>query len=265
MASDTRLTSGAEDFPGRFKGGDTLLGTFVKTPTVHAIEILGHVKYDFVVIDEEHAPIDRAHTDAMLLACRAWQIAGIVRVSSHNGVDILRALDAGAAGILVPHVNSVARAKEVVAASRYRPGTRGFSNSPRAGDYGGVGLWDHAGAQDRSTLVIAMIEDREALDEIEAIVAVTDIAGVFIGRGDLTVSLGAENMNSPEVREAVDRIIAAATAASKTVCIMVGSAEEARAFRERGVNAFIVSSDQGFMRMGAAKMKSEFQAILNDA
>ena len=258
MTADSVPPKGLQVFPQRFKENAVLLGTFVKTPTIHAVEILGHVGYDFVVIDEEHAPIDRTDTDVILLACRASGVAGLVRVSSHSATDILRALDAGAAGVLVPHVNSVARAREVVAAGRYRPGSRGFSNSPRAGDYGGTGIWDHVEAQDTSTLVIAMIEDKEALDEIEEIVSVPGIDGVFIGRGDLTVSLDAESPASPEVKDAVARIIKACRSAGTSICLMVGSAEEAAVFESQGVTSFIISSDQGFMRMGAARARNEF-------
>jgi 2-keto-3-deoxy-L-rhamnonate aldolase RhmA len=262
--TDARFEAGrAKPFSDRFRQRDILLGTFAKTPTTHAIEILGNIGYDFAVIDEEHAPIDRESTDLMLLASRAAGIAGIVRVSTHAANDILRALDAGAAGILVPHVNSVARATEVVSASRYKGGMRGFSNSPRAADYGRTGIWDHVEEQDRNVLVIAMIEDKEALDDIGGIVSVPGIDGVFIGRGDLTVSLGAESAASPAVKRAVEQVVEACRQAGKPVCLMVGSVDEAKAFGQQGVSAFIIASDQGFMRIGAMKVRKEFTEGMN--
>ena len=113
----------------RLLAGERLLGSFLKTPTPHATEILASVGFDFVVIDEEHAPIDRGTTDMILLGARAAGIEALVRVPSFPSAEILSALDCGASGVLVPHVASVAKAREVVAACRYRNGVRGFSPS----------------------------------------------------------------------------------------------------------------------------------------
>src|SRR5215475_6975511 len=125
-------------FRQRFASGEPLVGTFIKTPTSHATEILGDLGFDFVVIDEEHAPFDRASIDVCLLAAKAAGAAGIVRVAAPTAANILSVLDNGAVGVLVPHVNSVAKAKEIVSACRYRGGRRGFAASTRAGRYTGV-------------------------------------------------------------------------------------------------------------------------------
>ena len=103
-------------FRRRFSARQHVVGSFIKTPTTHATEIFGALGYDFVVIDEEHAPIDRAMTDVMLLAARASNLAGIVRVSSDDPAKILSCLDCGAAGVLVPHVATVEKARAVAAA-----------------------------------------------------------------------------------------------------------------------------------------------------
>jgi 2-keto-3-deoxy-L-rhamnonate aldolase RhmA len=245
-------------FRRRLLDGAVVFGSFIKTPTGHATEILGDIGFDFVVIDEEHAPFDRAATDVALLAARAARIAGIVRVA--NPASILAALDGGAEGVLVPHVSSPAEAREIAAACRYRGGRRGFSNSPRAGRYGGRAVWEHVQAADEATLVMAMIEDPEALGEIEAIAAVDGIDAFFVGRGDLTVALGAPSMDAPPVRDAVTRIAAAARKARKPLCAMVGQTADARWLKELGATAFIVSSDQGFMRQAASAALTDFRA-----
>lgn len=246
-------------FRDRFLSGETLLGTFIKTPTGHATEILGSIGFDFVVIDEEHAPFDRCTIDQTLLAARAASTAGIVRVSDPS--KLLAVLDDGAAGVLVPHVSSAARAREIVAACRYRGGKRGFSNSPRAGGYGALGMWPHVDKADAEVTVLAMIEDPEALDDIDAIVATPGLDGVFIGRGDLTVSLGAADTTAEPVRRAVDAIAAAARRAGKPVCMMVAGSAEAATFRSIGATAFIVASDQGLMRQAAVKVATDFAAL----
>ena len=257
----TSQSPAATGFRKRFLAGEPLLGSFIKTPTSHSIEILGGLGFDFVVIDEEHAPFDRVSIDMALLAARASGTAGIVRVAEPTPAKLLAVLDDGATGVLVPHVANVAKAKDMVAACRYRGGKRGFSNSPRAGNYGGVGAWPHVDAQDAAVTVIAMIEDPEALDVIEAIVAVEGLDGVFIGRGDLTIALGAPSADSPPVRAATERIAQAARAAGKPVCVMVGSVAESETYRAMGASAFIVSSDQGLMRQAASKVAADFAAL----
>ena len=119
-------------------------------------------------------------------------------------------LDCGATGVLVPHVATAARARDVAAACRYQGGRRGYSGSPRHAGYGASGMWKTVEAADAATTVIAQIEDPEALDEIDAIAAVDGIDALFIGRGDLAVALGAKSSDAPEVRRAVERIAQAA-------------------------------------------------------
>lgn len=256
-------TAQPDGFRQRFIGKQLLLGSFIKTPTTHSIEILGAMGFDFVVIDEEHAPFDRVTIDNGLLAARAVGTAGIVRVAEPTPSKLLAVLDDGASGVLVPHVSSVEKAKAIVSACRYKAGSRGFSNSPRAGGYGAVGMWPHVETQDNSVTVIAMIEDPEAVDEIDGIVAVDGLDGVFIGRGDLSVALGAESPVAAPVKAATERIAKAAIAAGKPVCVMIGSVAETATFLPLGVTAFIVSSDQGLMRQAAGKVVTDFQSLEN--
>lgn len=245
-------------FAEQFRNRERLLGTFVKTPTSHACEILGDAGLDFVIIDQEHAPIDRTALDQMLLGCKASGLAGLVRVPALG--DVLNALDTGAAGVLVPHVHDVERARHFIAAARYS-GERGFSNTNRAGGYGARSMAEHLTGQDRDTVTLAMIEDAAALTNIDAILAVDGLDGIFIGQGDLTVSMRAESPRSPEVREAVARILAAARQAWKPVCIMVADAAGAAAFEAAGANAFVVSNDQSLMRGAALSLVDDFKAL----
>lgn len=250
----------ASDFRHRFLNGDTLVGTFVKTPTGHATEILGGLGMDFVIIDQEHAPFDRGATDLALLAARASGIAGIVRVADASPARLLAAMDDGAFGVLVPHISTPQKARDLVAACRYRGGKRGFSNTNRGGAYGGTGIWDHVATQDQKIATIAMIEDPEAIEVLDAILEVEGLDGIFIGRGDLTVALGAESMNSPQVMAATQSIAAAARSAGKAICMMAASAEEAAQFSKMGASAFVISSDQGLMRQAASKIVADFAA-----
>lgn len=255
------LNSTQSSFRRRLLNRECLVGSFIKTPTSHAIEIIGGTGFDFIVIDQEHAPFDHGSTDVSLLAARAAQTAGVVRVPVLSADAIQSVLDCGAVGVLAPHVASVAQTQALVSACRYRGGARGFSGVTRAGGYGGSKMWNLVDAADASVATIAMIEDPAALDVIDAIVAVDGLDAVFIGRGDLTVAFGAPTRDAPVIRDAVDAIIAAAKKVGKPVCVMVDGAEEAADFAARGASAFIVSSDQGFLRKAAAQALAEMSAL----
>lgn len=244
------MAQGTSSFRQRLYAGEPLVGTFLKTPTSHATEIVGDLGFDFVVIDQEHAPFDRMSTDVALLAARAFNIPALVRVAGPEA--ILSVLDCGAAGVLVPHVASAAYAREVAALCRYRS-RRGFATSTRAGRYTAVPMWRHIEEADANTVLVAQIEDPEALNEIDAIAAVEGIDALFIGRGDLTAAFGDQSKDPPRVRQAVERISEASRKARKPISVYVGNESEAAWLKTLGANMFVLSSDQGFLRQGAAK------------
>lgn len=248
-------------FAARLRGGEPLFGTFVKTPTFHATEILGSVGYDFIVIDEEHAPINRESIEAMILAARARGMAALVRVGEPTDFNLMAQLDAGAAGVFIPHVNSVEKAERVAAACRYRGGRRGFSRTGRAGDYGAAATERHLAEQDANTLCIPMIEDPETIDVIDAIAGVDGIAALFVGRGDLSVAMGEASQTAPAVQAASEKVIAAGRKAGKPVLMLATSDEDQAALTRLGVTAFLTGSDQAFLRRAAAQALSACRAV----
>lgn len=250
-------------FRERIRAGQPTIGTFLKTPSPHAVEILGGVGLDFVVIDAEHAPWDRGDIDMACMAARANSIAALVRVQDEG--HILSALDCGATGVMVPHVSSVEKARQVAAACRYRNGKRGYSNSPRAGNYGGLTLSQQVDLADRSTTVIAMLEDPEVLDDPDSLFAVDEIDAFFLGRGDLSVAMGEAGSSSPHVAEAVDVLAGAARKAGKPLWAFVGKAAEIPPMLDAGLSGFIVSSDQGLLKQSAMVQLNEFGKVIGAA
>ncbi|BAQ70173.1 aldolase [Rhodovulum sulfidophilum] len=234
-------------FRARLRAPEPILGTFLKIPSTQPAEILGSLGFDFVVIDEEHAPLNPETTDAILLACRVHRMAGLVRVRQPG--DILRALDSGADGVLVPHVISAAVAREVVTLSRYA-GARGLSPTTRAGAFGCVPVADHMAAQDARSAVIAMIEDTEALDRIDEIVATEGLDAIFIGRADLGASMG-EVAEDGGLNRAVAHLLTAAKSAALPALALATDRADAVEMRALGATGFLKGSDQGFLRSAA--------------
>jgi len=251
----------AGSFAARLRAGESLFGTFLKTPTHHAAEILGSAGYDFIVIDEEHAPINRESIDTIVLAARARGVAPLVRVGEPTDFNIMAQLDVGAVGVFIPHVDSVEKAARVAAACRYAGGRRGFSKTGRAGDYGAADTDAHLAGQDAGTLCIPMIEDPAAIDVIEGIASVEGVGALFVGRGDLSVAMGERSQTAKPVLVATDKVIAAARAAGKPVIMLATSDEDQAALTAAGVRAFLTGSDQAFLRRAAAAALGACRAV----
>lgn len=239
------------NFRERLRAGEVLAGTWVKTPHPHVVEVLALTPLDCLVLDAEHAPFDRAALDQCILAARAAAMPVLVRPASSAHEHILNALDCGADGVIIPHIRSAAEAAEAVRACHYAPGGRGYAGSSRAAGYTTRSMAVHRAAA-KGVTVIAQIEDAEAVIDIDAIAAVAGIDALFIGRADLTISLGAETPDDREVVAAVERICAAGMAAGRTVGMFLGRVGDVPLWRARGASLFVLQSDQDFLLRGAA-------------
>lgn len=245
-------------FKQRIAARDAMLGTFVKTPHPHIVEVLASTGLDCLCLDAEHAPFDRRDLDLCILAARAASMPVIVRPPSSAHEQILNALDCGADGVLVPHVRSAEEAQAVVKASHYGAGGRGYAGSSRAAGYGSIAIPDHLANSAARSIVIAQIEDLEALDEIDAIAAVKGIDALFIGRIDLTIALGCTDPDDPKVVEALDLIIAAAKNSGRPVGMFTSKPADAAMWRDKGVSLFLLGSDHGFLKSGATGLRQQF-------
>ncbi|MES2398593.1 MAG: aldolase/citrate lyase family protein [Pseudomonadota bacterium] len=226
------------------------VGTFIKTASPHVVEVLGTSSLDFGVLDAEHAPLDRAALDLMMLAGRAAGLPLLVRIPDKSAATILSVLDMGAAGLLVPHVDSVADAEAVLSHAKYRGGQRGFSGSPRFAGYGTLGMKQALTVGDQA-LVICQIESPQAVACAAQIAALPGVDGLFIGRADLALAMGFEDSKHPDVAAAADSSIAAALAAGKLAGVFTASVAERDAYAAKGVNWFVFGSDQSLMRQAA--------------
>ncbi|HZV17415.1 MAG TPA: aldolase/citrate lyase family protein [Sphingobium sp.] len=231
-------------------------GFFVKTPAPQHIEILAGTGADFAVVDAEHAPFDRADLNLMILAGRAAGMPVLVRVLDRTSGSILTSLDLGATGIVVPHVDSLEIAREVVGYARYRGGLRGYSSAPRHAGYGTMRMADVLTEADRA-LVIVQLEHPSAVAEAGQILNLDGIDGVLIGRADLALSMGEESTAVPSVEEAVREIFAQTASSKKIKGVVVSSSAEAARYASHGANWFIMGNDQGLLRSAAAHVLAE--------
>ena len=192
---------------GRLRGGEFLLGCFVATPLLSTCEVLGACGFDVLVADAEHAPLGPADVRTIVAGADLAGLPALVRLSDDSAASIQYALDAGAAGVIVPRVNTAAQAAAVVSAASYPPhGTRG-AGPGRASLYG----LDRAAATAEAlaeTLIAVQIESASAVENLDEILAVEGVGMVFVGPNDLSHSLG--QPPDEELRRVIDDVIARA-------------------------------------------------------
>ncbi|WP_108462201.1 HpcH/HpaI aldolase family protein [Devosia naphthalenivorans] len=247
-------------FRERLLGRQRMFGTFVKLPTTQVIEMLGQIGYDFIIIDQEHAPLDRAMTDLMIFAARASNLAPIVRIAEFTEANVLSALDCGAMGIMVPHVASVEKATAIARACHYSGGSRGFVGLSRASNWGSAGPTQHMALQDSQVAVIPMIEDQQAIDLAGDIARVEGIDALFIGRGDLTASFRDDPEAPAKVADISRRVAAAAKAADTPLMMLPTSKPDFEFATSLGATAIVLSSDHGFVRSAATVALRDYGA-----
>lgn len=242
-----------KEFRARIRAGELLVGTFIKTPAPHVVEILGHAGLDFAVIDQEHAPIELGQMDMLALA---GQAVGLPLLSRRWGTQtdwIAPLLDLGLTGVMVPHVLDRAGAEAVCDAVRFARRKRGLSPSPRAGNYGGMSIPDYRAASDERSVIALQIEDESALSHLDGIAAIEDVDLLFIGPADLSQSMGV-GFPSPELDAAIERIVAAGRKAGMAIGLFVGDASAIPAWHAKGVTLFVCGSDQALLRKSVAQM-----------
>lgn len=246
------------DLRSRIRAGEPVLGTFIKTPTPHVAELLGLAGLDFAVVDREHAPIGTEALDLLVIAARSVALPLLVRVPSNDPVSIASALDAGAEGILVPHVRNAAEASSVVQAAKYSAGKRGFSPSVRAGMYGTQEAAKYRSSADARSVLIVQIEDVTALDHLDEIASISEIDALFIGPADLALSIGCGPHDSA-LADAINLIVAAGKRNAKPVAIFTTQADQIPSSLAKGISIVVCGSDQSMIIAGGRQISGSIR------
>lgn len=243
----------SQSFRQTLASGQLVWGPFLVSPDPLAAEAMARIDCDAVCIDMEHGPFSRMDASTCIAAVQRAGHAAIVRVAENRPQLIGDAFDRGADAVLCPHVSDAAAAQALAAAARYS-GHRGFSGATRAAGYGATGMDALIGREDGRVAVIAQIEDAEAVENADAICAVDGIDCIFIGRSDLTVSMGLTDRNDPRVTDAVAHVASLATKAGKSVGTFTTDLDEIPHWRSQGINLFLLGSSLGFMVAGGNAM-----------
>ena len=192
------------EFRKRLLEGERLYGTMVTLDAAEVIEVLCHAGFDWLFIETEHAPLLPDAVQRIIQAARNTPC--IVRLSRGDEISIKRALDAGAAGIMVPQVNSAAHARLVVSYAKYPPmGSRGIGLN-RASLYG-QNFNDYLATANEGTTIVVQAEHVDAVENIESICDVEGIDAVLVGPYDLSASMNKTGrLDDREVIEAINHV-----------------------------------------------------------
>ena len=219
-------------------------GTFISTNSPDVAEICALAGFDFVVIDMEHGYMN--HTDITHLM-RAASSAGampIVRVTSNDETKILRTLDCGAMGIHIPQINTPEQAKAAINYSKYAPmGNRGVAFH-RANNYGLSDLITYMEEANKETMIIFHCESVEALENIDEIVSTPGLDCIMFGPYDMSMSMGMPGqVKTPEMEEAISKMLAACKKHGKIPGIFTSTAEDAKRRVKQGFLYMPVAMD----------------------
>lgn len=231
----------------KIRNGGWALATAVGIGGARVAELAGYIGFDCLWLDMEHKPCSQMDIFHMIMGARAADIDCVVRVRKQGYLDYFRALEDGAAGIMVPHVKSAAEAAQIVKNAKYPPlGARGMDFAGADSRYMLDDELCNMKHANRETFVMIQIEDKEALDDIENIAATPGIDAFFVGPADLSSSLGVfEKDDKGIMEEAIELIAAEAKKNGKWWGLPVGSVELAQKYLDMGASFINYSSDIG--------------------
>lgn len=228
----------------RLAAGETVVGTFFSIDAPDLVESGALCGFDFGIMDMEHGSFYPRSAAGMVRAAECRGMAPLVRVSDSRESTILKALDIGSHGIVVPQVNDGAEAERIVAACHYHPVGRRGLGLVRASDYGSVPVPEYFARVREQLLVVAQCETREGAEHLEEIVRTPHIDAVFLGPFDLSQSLGFPGeTDHPEIRETAARLVRLCRETGKAAGTFALNGEQARKRAEEGFRFIALGTD----------------------
>jgi 4-hydroxy-2-oxoheptanedioate aldolase len=250
------------DIQAHFAAGGTAVNGWCAIPSPVTAEIMGRAGFDLMTVDLQHGLIDYQMALTMLQVLQGLSAPVLARVPWNEPGIVMKCLDAGFAGLICPMINTADDARRLVQSARYAPlGGRSFGPT-RANLVHGTG---YAKAANARIMLLAMIETREALANLDAILAVEGIDGVYVGPSDLGLSLGHEptlDPTAPEVLDAMAEIVTRTRAAGRIAGVHTGSPAMVRAMLGKGFHFASLLTD---VRLFATALSTSLADVRNTA
>ena len=246
----------------KIAAGEKALGIFYELGGSAVAESLALGGFDFLIIDTEHGPYDVESAREAILAVEKYDIAPLVRVKDATRPSILKMLDVGAKGLIVPAIETVEEVEKLVEYAKYYPvGRRGFAPT-RAGRWG-YGEKSQTTAEyfeehNQGTLLFPQCETKGALENIDAIASMEGVDGIFIGPYDLSVALGKPaDMENPELVDAIAHVLSVCKQHGKLTMIYAGTAQATRKLFDDGFDSVAGGMDAILLIEAARQLVAE--------
>ncbi|MBA6058183.1 4-hydroxy-2-oxoheptanedioate aldolase [Pseudomonas juntendi] len=247
-------------FKQRLRSGEPQIGLWLGLANAYCAELAANAGFDWLLIDGEHAPNDLRGMLAQLQAVAPYPSQAVIRPVIGDTALIKQVLDIGAQTLLVPMVESAEQARQLVKAIHYPPsGIRGVGSAlARASRWNSIpGYLDHA---DEQMCLLVQIENQEGLANLDEIVAVDGVDGVFIGPADLSAAMGHRgNPGHPEVQAAIEDAIVRIGKAGKAAGILSADEKLARRYIELGAAFVAVGVDTTVLMRGLQNLAGKFK------
>jgi len=241
--------------------GEVVYGVALTFPGADALEFFGHLGFDWVFIDAEHDPVDPRMCQELVRACELVRMMPVVRVPSCDPSVIVSYLETGAAGIMAPHTRSAAEANFLVNAVKFGPiGERGASAKTRAANFGLTqSPADYYKQANENTIVIALVEDPQGIQNLDEILSVEYVDAIGIGPNDLSMSMGLPGQpNHPKVRKLIGKACSRIVASDKILVSIVRDAGDARKAIKKGARMVAVP-DINLLKEAGSKFLSDLK------
>ena len=224
----------------RLAAGEAVFGCFIRYAEPSLAEYVAMLGWDFVVFDAEHGTLQPRDVEDLCRAVEPYGVTPLVRVTANRPEIILRFLDTGAQGVMVPVVDTAAAADEAVRSVKYAPrGERGLAGTRASRWALREGLGPYTERANRETLVVLHIETAAAVDAIEDLVAVDGVDVLYLGPVDLSQSLGhTGEANHPDVVAAMERVAEVVVPSEKALGIWAATPAATRQWLDRGARYF---------------------------
>ncbi|MCF8565885.1 hypothetical protein LLE49_14260 [Alicyclobacillus tolerans] len=247
----------------QLKSGKPVIGTFTNVSDPAVIELLGYVGFDFVIVDMEHGPATTRELESLVRAADLAKLPVVVRVPGAQRVPILKALDCGGSGVLVPMVDDSKTAADAAFHAHYPPfGGRGLATYQRSIRYGQTEPQQYLEDVEKRVLTVVQIETRQAVEQSEEISHVEGVDVLFIGPSDLSMSLGVFGQPEHEtLQTAIDQVVQAGLQAGKAVGTLVGTTEQARQAIDRGMRFIAWGTTLGMLSAGAKNTLDAWKSL----
>lgn len=225
----------------KLAGGEVVFGSYITVPEPALVEICAYSGLDYVLIDAEHTALNEADCLMLVRAAEGTGITPFVRVQQNDPKLILRYLETGVQGLMIPNVQTAEDAASAVRALKYPPqGERGLGTS-RASRYGlGLDMAEHVRTSNRETMLMLLVEHIRGVENIEPILDVEGVDAVWVGKNDLSQSLGVGGeVSHPLVAEAVEKVFTQVVSGDRILGMFAGDPVLAQDYIEQGVRMIL--------------------------